>query len=237
MINGKKVVALIPARGGSKSIPGKNIRPIAGKPLINWTIETAFRSQYIDRIIVSTDSSEISEVAISAGSEVIKRPDELAQDTSLVIDTVRHVISTLAERNEFMEYLILLEPTSPLRTEDDIDKCIELLDCHEFDSVASFCEAEINPHRIWKVENGRPSVFIDGAIPWLPRQKLPKAYQLNGAVYGLNSDKLPEDQNSLLFGNIGAYIMPPERSVDIDHRLQFLLVEQLLKERHHENFV
>jgi CMP-N,N'-diacetyllegionaminic acid synthase len=231
MINGKRVIAVIPARGGSKSIPDKNIKPLGGKPLIVWSIEVAKRTKEIDRIIVSTDSEKISKIAREHGVEVYIRPSNLATDEALVIDALRDLIGTLREEGEKAEIMILLEPTCPLRSVEDITKCIHLLVNNGYDSVATFKEAELNPHRAWKITSGKPEVFIPGAIPWLPRQKLPKAYQLTGAVYAFYSNLLDKERRSLLFGKSGAVIVPKERSLDIDGELDFEIVETLIRRR------
>ncbi|PKG98915.1 cytidylyltransferase domain-containing protein [Paraglaciecola sp. MB-3u-78] len=227
MINDKRVIAVIPARAGSKSIINKNIKLLAGKPLVAWPIETAQKSQYIDRIIVSTDGELIKSVAEQYGAEVYLRPENLAQDESLVIDCVRDLIRRLKRENEDACYLVLLEPTSPLRSVEDVDLVIEKLLTH--DSVATFMEAELNPHRAWKVEGDMVVPFIDGAIPWLPRQKQPEAYQLNGAVYGFHINKITIDGSPVLSGNIAAVMMPPERSVDIDNLIHFAIAEEIIK--------
>ena len=230
MINRKKVLALIPARAGSKSVPNKNIKTLLDKPLIAWSIQVALNSKYIDKVIVSTDGEEISNVSKQFGAEVMLRPNELAKDDSLVIDTVRHVLKELVKKSEIFDYLVLLEPTSPLRSIEDIDAVIEKIETGCFDSVATFVEAELNPHRAWLIENETPSTFIPGSVPWLPRQKLPKAWQLNGAVYGILVKKLPNSGISLLFGKTGAITMPKHRSLDIDHHLDFTLAEAMVKE-------
>jgi N-acylneuraminate cytidylyltransferase len=230
MINNQRVIAVIPARGGSKSVPKKNIKPLGGKPLICWSIEAAKNTPAVDRVIVSTDSDEIAQVAKSAGAEVYPRPPHLATDEALVIDALRDLIATLRKEGETAEIMVLLEPTCPLRSVGDVAKCLELL-VQGFDSVATFKGAELNPHRAWKIVDGRPEVFIPGAIPWQPRQKLPKAYQLNGAVYAFFMDSLKIESPSLLVGRSGAVIMPKERSVDIDDGLDFSTVETLLKDR------
>lgn len=229
MINGKRVIAVIPARAGSKSIPDKNINQVAGAPLISWSIKAAQSSKYIDRVIVSTDGDKISEVSRMYGAEIIQRPTDLAQDNSLVIDALRDIIKLLRIENETATYLILLEPTSPLRIVEDIDGAIEMLDTELYDSVATFYPAELNPHRAWKIQDGKVSTFIDGAIPWLPRQQQPEAWQLNGAVYGFEIDKLPENGVSILFGQIGSVIMPAERSLDIDNHIQLNMADSMLR--------
>lgn len=229
MINNKRVIAVIPARGGSKSVPYKNIKLLAGKPLISWAIEAARKTPEIDRIIVSTDDDKIAEVAIHYGAEVILRPEELARDDSLVIDTIRDLIMKLRASGEEAEYMVLLEPTCPLRNSSDISECLKILEDKKYDSVATFKEAELNPHRAWKINGNNPETFFTGVVPWLPRQKLPKAYQLNGAVYSFRINGLKEDDISLLFGKEGAVLMPKERSIDIDDELDFLLVETLIE--------
>ena len=231
MIDAKRVIAVIPARGGSKSIPDKNIKPLGGKPLIVWSIEVAKKTEEIDRIIVSTDSEKIGKIAREHGAEVYIRPAHLATDEALVIDALRDLIGTLKKEGEDTEIMILLEPTCPLRSVEDIRKCINLLVNNGYESVATFKEAELNPHRAWKINDEKPEVFIPGAIPWLPRQKLPKAYQLTGAVYAFYCNRLNQERRSLLFGKSGAVIVPKERSLDIDDELDFEILETLIRRR------
>ncbi|MFJ5790449.1 cytidylyltransferase domain-containing protein [Lysinibacillus sp. NPDC093197] len=231
MIGNKKVLALIPARGGSKSIPKKNIVNLCGKPLIAWTIETAKNTPEIDKVIVSTDDSEIAEIAIKYGAEVQMRPSELATDTSLVIDTMHYVINELMGKQDYYEYITLLESTSPMREVQDISRCIRMIYENSLDSVATFKEADLNPHRAWKIEDDVPTTFINDVIPWLPRQQLPNAYQLNGAVYITKIEKLLKSNKELILGEIGAVTMPKDRSIDIDDLIDFSLAELMLKKR------
>ena len=196
MLNGKRVIAVIPARGGSKSVPGKNIRPLGGKPLLAWSIEVAQQVSEIDRIIVSTDDAQIASVGRIHGAEVYARPPHLATDEALVIDALKDLLQTLQAEGETPEWVILLEPTCPLRTADDVRDCLRLVAEGGYDSVATFKDAELNPHRAWRLIDGVPEVFIPGAIPWLPRQKLPKAYQLNGAVYVFRASLLAQEAKS-----------------------------------------
>jgi len=231
MINGKKVIALIPARGGSKTIPYKNIKLLNGKPLIAWSIEAVKNTKEIDTIIVSTDNDNIAQVAINYGADVIKRPAYLAMDDSLPIDVVRHVIQKLKEIKDDYTYMVYLEPTSPLRKPEDIKNCLELLadEKMEYDSVTTFVEAALNPHRAWKIEEGSPTPFLLDIDPWLPRQKLPKVYQLNGAVYCFLIDSVKQDSKKFLNGKIGAIIMPRERSIDIDDLYDFYSAEAFMR--------
>ena len=229
MYKGQRVIAVIPARGGSKTIPRKNVRPLGGRPLIAWSIELAKRVGEIDRVIVTTDDEEIRSVAIAYGAEVYRRPAKLATDEALVIDALRDLIATLKSEGEQEGIMVLLEPTSPLRTVDDIRACLALIVDGGKDSVATFKKADLNPHRAWRIREGCPEVFIPGAIPWLPRQKLPEAFQLNGAVYAFRMNRLLPDSPSLLVGELGAIVMPSECSVDIDDELDFDMAEKLLR--------
>jgi N-acylneuraminate cytidylyltransferase len=228
MVNGERIVAVIPARGGSKSIPGKNIRDLGGKPLLAWSIEVARQVNEIDRIIVSTDDQQIGSVASAQGAEVYPRPAHLATDEALVIDALKDLHRTLLAEGEQAKWMILLEPTCPLRNADDVRACLRLIEQGGYDSVATFKEAELNPHRAWRFAGNVPEVFIPGAIPWLPRQKLPKAYQLNGAVYVFRACLVAQAERALLVGRMGAVLMPRERSQDIDESVDFTIVEALM---------
>jgi N-acylneuraminate cytidylyltransferase len=228
MLNGKRVIAVIPARGGSKSVPGKNIRLLGGKPLLAWSIEVGRQVREIDRIIVSTDDAQIASIGRAYGAEVYARPPHLATDEALVIDALKDLLQTLRAEGETPEWVILLEPTCPLRTADDVRDCLKLVAQGGYDSVATFKDAELNPHRAWRLVDGVPEVFIAGAIPWLPRQKLPKAYQLNGAVYLFRANLLAQEAKSLLVGKLGAVLMPRDRSQDIDDSVDFTIVEAIM---------
>ena len=229
MIDGERVIVVVPARGGSKGVPQKNIAPLGGKPLIAWPIETARAVACVDRTIVSTDDDAIAQVARGSGAEVYERPELLATDSALVIDAIRDLIARLASEGEPARVMVLLEPTCPFRAAEDVTHCIERLVGEGRDSVATFNEADLNPHRAWVIEQGRPAPFIPGADPWQPRQKLPTAYQLNGAVYAFRTDRLPPATNALLYGDSAAVIIPGERCLDIDTAFDFVLAETLLK--------
>lgn len=229
MLSGKRVVALIPARAGSKSVPRKNLSLLGEHTLLAHAVRQAFDSGCIDRVIVSTDGEEIAAEARRVGAEVAMRPPHLATDTALVIDTVRHVCKELRAGGETAPYMTLLEVTTPLRLPKDIAACLELLDRDGLDSVATFKEADLNPHRAWKLGDGAPRPFVDGAIPWLPRQKLPAAYQLSGAVYAFRIDALPDDSPGLLFGAAGAVVVENERSIDIDDAADLMVIRELYK--------
>jgi CMP-N,N'-diacetyllegionaminic acid synthase len=228
MVNGERVIAVIPARGGSKSVPGKNTRDLGGKPLLAWSIEVAQQVTGIDRIIVSTDDAAIGAIALARGAEVYPRPSHLATDEALVIDAIKDLYGTLRKEGEPCEWIVLLEPTCPLRTANDVSECLQLLGQGRYDSVATFKDADLNPHRAWRLVDDVPEVFIPGAVPWLPRQKLPKAYQLNGAVYAFRASLVAQEARAILVGRMGAVLMPRERSQDIDDSVDFQIVEALL---------
>jgi CMP-N,N'-diacetyllegionaminic acid synthase len=217
VIGEKRVVAIVTARAGSRSIPNKNLVEVGGKSIVRRAVETAIKTPEVDRVFVSTDGDLIAEEAKRYGAEIIVRPESLAGDLAIVKDVLLDVREQLRAMGETAEIMVLLEPTSPLRQTTDVSECIRRLEEENFDSLATFCEAAANPYRVWRIEDGRPYTFIAGAIPWQPRQTLPPAYQLNGAVYCFRSDGLVDhDGPSLLFGRTGAVIMPNERSVDID---------------------
>ncbi|WP_028609943.1 cytidylyltransferase domain-containing protein [Paenibacillus harenae] len=231
MIQNRRVVALIPARGGSKSIPLKNIKMMNGRPLLAWTIETALQTKEIDRVIVSTDHEQIARAARQYGAEVMIRPDRFAQDDSLPIDVIRYCMEQLQAEKEAADIIVYLEPTCPLRKPEDISGCLALLadPRNGFNTVATFKKADLHPYRAWKLVGDKPGMFMDGAVPWLPRQQLSDAYQLNGAVYALTLESISGSGISVLSDRCGAVVMPGSRSVDIDDEIDFLLAELLMQ--------
>lgn len=231
MIDGKTVIALTPARGQSKSVPYKNLHELGGRPLLAWPIETALATPEIDRVMVSTDDDKIAAAARDLGAEIHQRPVELAGDTSLVIDAIRHLRDALKQAGEPADILVLLEATSPFRTPEMVTRCLSRLVAEDLDSIATFHAASINPERTWRVEQGKPRPFIDGAVPWTPRQQLTPAYELNGAVYAFRLDRLPDDGPSILFGRIGAEIVPADDIIDIDDQRDFVIADAILRSR------
>lgn len=230
MMHKQGVIAVIPARGGSKSVPGKNVRPLGGKPLIAWSIDTARSCTLIDRVIVSTDDTEIARLARQWGAEVYDRPDHLATDNALVIDALRDLEYRLKAEGSKAEIMVLLEPTCPFRTVQDVSTCIERLVNEELDSIATFKVAELNPHRAWRLAGGSAHTFIDGCVPWRPRQELPEAYQLSGDVYAYRYGALAREELGLLFGRSGAVIVDAAHTLDIDSERDFLLAELMIME-------
>jgi CMP-N,N'-diacetyllegionaminic acid synthase len=229
MIDGRRVIAVTPARGGSKSVPYKNLYPLGGRPLLSWPIDCALKTPEIDRVIVSTDDDRIAAAAREFGAEVYPRPVELATDTALVADTLRHLWAQLRAEGESAGILVLLEATSPLRTPELVARCLHRLVDEELDSIATFHDAEINPERAWRIAAGVPSPFIAGAVPRKSRQQLTPAYQLNGAVYAFFPDRFPPAIPNILFGKMGAEIVPADSVIDIDTLKDFVIANAILQ--------
>ncbi|ARV05505.1 acylneuraminate cytidylyltransferase [Polaribacter sp. SA4-10] len=210
-----KVIAIIPARGGSKGIPRKNIINFLGKPLIQWTIEAALKSKYITDVVVSSDDDEIlKEAKKNKEVLVIKRPFELAQDNSKTVPVLTHVLESLKEIK--FDYLILLQPTSPLRTSKDIDLAFKKLLSSEATSLISVCELEHHPYKSFKVdEKGYLQGIINNNYPFYPRQELPKTYKANGAIYIIEEEEFIK-KKTLLTNKTTHFEMSTESSLDID---------------------
>ncbi len=233
MINGKTILAIIPARGGSKGIPRKNIKILAGKPLIAWTIEEAKKSKYIDRLILSSEDEEIIKVAKKWGCEVpFVRPKELAKDDTPGIEPVIHAIKTLHEN---YDYVCLLQPTSPLRKVEHIDAAIELIIKMNAESLVSVKEVKENPYWMFEIDNNSfLNKFINENIP-IRRQDLKELYVLNGAIYISKTDALIKNKSFLIDTTI-AYKMDEISSVDIDEEMDFQVCEFLLQQKLKSNF-
>ena len=225
------MIGIIPARGGSKGIPGKNILPLCGKPLIAYTIEAAQAARSIDRLILSTDDEEIAGLAEKYGLEVpFMRPAELAQDTSLAIDNYIYTFERLNEEAaaQYDEFIVL-QPTSPLRTSADIENAVALFREKNADSVISVSEASHPPMWAKKVDpSGMVKDYFDIEIGNRNRQELELAFMPNGAIFILKLSLL-KTLNSYYSDNTCAFIMPPERSIDIDTPLDFEFAEILMK--------
>jgi CMP-N-acetylneuraminic acid synthetase len=215
-VNGPaRVAALVPARAGSKGIPGKNLVEIGGRSLLQWAIDLAKATRAIDRCIVSTDGADIAREAARLGAEVHPRPPALARDDALVIDTILHVREWHKTVGESCEQFVLLQPTSPFRSPQLVEQCLRALS-DGFDSTATFAPATLHPHRAFRLEGTEPYPYIPGAVPWLPRQQLnPPAYELTGAVYAFWIERLSTGSPSLLFGNPAA-VRTDGPVVDID---------------------
>ena len=243
MYKNQTILGIIPARGGSKSVPRKNIKPLADKPLIAWTIEEAKKSQYLDRAIVSTDDEEIARVAQEWGGEVpFLRPAELAQDLSKDIEFLLHALEFLKEKEQYVpDIVVLMRVTSPLKTAEDIDNGIRaLVDTPEADASRPIMESPKHPYKMWKMSEG-DNRFIE---PFLlksftgmdepfngPRQVLPKVFIHTGAMDVIRR-KTITDMKSTSGKKLAHFFMEPENSVNIDQPIDFEIAEFLMRRRH-----
>lgn len=228
MFGKQKILALIPARGGSKGIKDKNIIPLAGKPLIAYSIEAAKKSKYIDSIVVTTDSEKIAEVAKKYEARVpFLRPAELAADTSKTIDAVLHAVKTLTSMGENYNTLVLLQPTQPLRTADDIDRAIELYYENGEDGLVSISSVDDSPLLIRSIGDDGKLINLLSQNSTCRRQDMPNYYKVNGCIYINKIEEL--DENTSFNDNKVPFIMDKEHSIDIDELSDLWMAECYLK--------
>lgn len=225
MYKKKNFLAIIPARAGSKRLPNKNILKLKSKPLIVWSIEAGLDSKYIDKVIVTSDSDKILDISKDNKANTIKRPMYLASDTSSSFDAIKHTI----ENTEYYDYIVLLQPTSPLRKVSHIDKAIEFLSDKNADAIVSVCEMDHSP--LWSntiEEDLSLTKFLKTDVINKRSQDLETFYRINGAIYICKTDKLLEEQSFFLKRNIFAFKMDKESSVHIDEEIDFKLAEILI---------
>lgn len=232
MIEGKHVLAVIPARGGSKGLPGKNIRPLCGKPLIAWTIEKALKSRYLDKVFVSTDSVEIAAVSVACGLSVpFLRPAELSTDTALTIDVVKHALSYCLEREgrEF-DYVVLLEPTSPLREDNDIDNMLSRL--HDksnlFDAIVSVGEVNEHPSIMKRLVDDYIQPFCPDLSQKMRRQDNAPAFFPYGVAYIVKTAALFAE-GTFYPNRCTYYCLHRYQNYEIDGIYDFLCVENVMR--------
>ena len=239
MLFKQKILGVITARSGSKELPWKNIKLLDGKPLIVYTIEAAQKSKSITDLIVSTDSEEIAEICRKNGAEVpFIQPAELAADTSGHLEVMQYATKFMEEREGHVyEYVVIFQPTSPFRTTDDIDKTIEKVIERKADSAFSMCELESGQHPI-KVKKMDGDTILSYCMEekiGTHRQDFPKAYKRSGAVYVTKRDLLIKENK--LFGDFAVgYVVPAERSVDIDTEYDWILAEYKYKKLKESGF-
>ena len=224
-------IVSICARGGSRGVPGKNIRPLLGKPLIVHTIEQALACPGVDRIFVSTDASEIAEIARAAGAEVpFLRPAELATSAAPKIPVIQHLVGQVEAAGVRVQRIVDLDPTSPLRDIADIQACLEMLD-DETDVVITAYEAEKNPYfnMVEMQPDGTVRLVKQPPQPVVARQQAPKVFAMNASIYVWHRHTLDK---GLWQGRARLHVMPRERSIDIDTPVDFKLVEILMREKH-----
>ncbi len=226
------ILGIIPARGGSKGIPKKNIKILGDKPLIYYTIKSAKRSVYITDLIVSTDDLEIAKIAESCGANVpFIRPKELALNETPMLPVLRHAVDFMEKnKNIIFDYIVILQPTSPFRLPEDIDKTIEVIIEKGADSAVSLVEVEsqFHPMKMKKFEEQRVLSYTIDEPEGINRQDLPKVYRRSSAVYVQKRDLIVK-KNQLYGDYIVGHIVPAERYIDIDNEFDWLKAEYMLK--------
>lgn len=226
----KKILAIIPARGGSKGLVKKNSYSLAGKPLISYTIEEALKSKYISKIIISSDDDEILKISGNYNIAQLKRPSKFALDDSSSEEVILHALKSLVDVDEF-DILILLQPTSPLREFKDIDCALEMMIEQKASAVISVTNVGVKPFKSYFLnKNGFLAGVHNNKSPNMRRQDLPDAYLANGAIYAVNINVFLK-LNSLITDATIPFVMDKEKSYDIDILSDLLLVEKILKKR------
>ncbi len=229
MINkNMKIYSIIPARGGSKGIPRKNIKNLNGKPIIAYSIEASISNDLIKTTYVTTEDIEISEVSKKYGANVIKRPQRLAEDTSSSVDVILHSLEYLEKKEKLPDFFVLLQPTSPLRTSEDIKNSIKLFINNECDALISVCEIDHSSMLSLSLKNKFLVPNCDDEFLTTRRQDLPTYYSPNGAIYITTPKSLKKNKTFIPKKTI-PYIMPQERSIDLDTPFDLKLAEFLLK--------
>ncbi len=226
----EKVIALITARGGSKGLPRKNLRLLSGKPLIAYSIEAALGAKGVKQCIVSTEDPEIKAVSLELGAEVIDRPINLAGDSALSRDVVRHILEKLAASGSLPKRFMLLQPTSPLRNSGHIDACISAFFKGEYRSAISVTEAEHHPYKGFRVDAGQLVPLFGIEYLDRPRQTLPETLRQNGAIYLAETSSFLQ-QGSFFIPPVMPFLMEPDESIDIDSEQDLQIAEFLLKSR------
>ncbi len=231
MIDGKSILAIIPARAGSKGVKDKNIRKINGKPLIAWTIDVAIKSKYIDKLILSSEDDKICKIAKKLSCDVpFVRPAEYALDETPMIKVIHHAILNM---NDKYDYVVLLQPTSPLRETEDIDQAISLCISKKAPSCVTICESNKSPYWMYMREEDeilKPFISYPEHL-FDRRQSLPTVYMLNGAVFVAECDWILS-KNSFMSEDTVSYIMEQSKSFDIDTELDFIIAESMLVNRY-----
>lgn len=224
------VIGYIPARGGSRGLSRKNLRPLAGKPLLAWSICVAQAAESIGTVFVDTEDAEIKQVALEWGAEVIDRPAELALDHTLTSDTLRHALAVLEKQGRVAEHIALLQPTSPLRIASDVDGCVEAYLASGARSALTVSAARKNPYKSFLIEDGLLAPLFDARQLHAPRQELPEVFDQNGAVYVISAETFLAEGQFYVPPAV-PYVMPADRSLDIDDETDLVIAEALIGKR------
>lgn len=229
MIENKKILAIIPARGGSKGIPRKNVKAISGKPMIQYTIEAAKECPYIDKVVVSTEDVEIADISMRAGAIVpFSRPEELATDEAKTIDVVMHAVEFYERKAERFDIIVLLQPTSPLRNAEDITKALEYFMRNEQRSLVTVSEVSESPilMRNFNKENKLEKILEEDSD--VRRQDMKKFYRINGAIYINKASEL--NANTSFNDNEMGFVLTQEHGIDVDEPQDLVVAEYYLSQ-------
>jgi len=232
-----KTLSIIPARGGSKGIPHKNIIKVAGRPLIAWTIKASLNSKYITSTFVSSDDRDILEISKKIGARCINRPKKYSQDDSTMVSVINNCLDRMKKLNELYDVIILLQPTSPLRNYKDINKAFEIFFESDARALISGFEPEKSPYKSFLInKKGFLEGLINDKFPFMNRQNLPKTFYPNGAIYIFYvKDYLK--YNSLFSPKTIPYFMSIEKSVDVDFIEDVKVIENILKRTSYEEYL
>ncbi len=231
MFRYKKIIAIVPARGESKRIPGKNIAKLNGKPLISYSIKQGKKSKLVDRVIVSSDDEKILSVAKKYGAETIKRPKKLAQDKTPTAPVLVHVLEELEKENYYPDIVVILQPTTPLRSVKDIDNSIKMIASGKADSTETFFKSTQHPFYMCKIRKDKTISLLDKRGNTERSQNFPEVYSKAGVVFTVKA-KILKKTGSFYTKRHKAIIIPIERAVDIDEKADFKLAEIYLKYLH-----
>lgn len=219
------LICIIPARGGSKGVINKNLKELIDKPLIKHTIDFAKKVSFFKEIIVSSDSQEINEYCLNENVNIIPRPKELATDTSLVIDAIRHTVKEYENKNDLIvDYIFLLEPTSPIRFMEDFNKSLEYLK-NGSDSVATFTKIDTPPSRIWRIKEDIVEPFIENKNPFLPRQMHENGFILTGQIYGFTRELVMKKKSTIIGPKLKPILVKENYFIDIDSEMDFYIAK------------
>lgn len=229
-MNKKKILCIIPARGGSKSIKNKNLLKLGKYTLIEHAILFAKRSKKFCNITLSSNSKKILKIGLKNKINIIKRSKKNSTDKALVSSAIHEVLNIYKKKGIFFDIVVLLEPTCPFRKIDHLNNCLKILIKNNIDSIATFSNALLNPNRSWKIKNNKPITYFKKTTPWKNKQSFSKAYQLNGSIYAFSTKNFKLSTNDLLFGNSQAFICDEnEILIDIDNKKDYLIAKLLFQ--------
>jgi len=220
-------ISIIPARNGSKRVPGKNLRSLRGVPLVGWSIQSSLRCSIIDRHLVSTDSEDIAEVALSLGAEVIMRPAELATDTASTVEVCRHVVRTLEEQGESIATIVLLQPTSPFRKDEDLNKGLQAVKDNQGDMALGITQVKAGPDWYLAETDGHLNFPFRNDFQRIRSQDQPTYYRPNGSFYIYQRQVLMQDGPYAWGERVVPLAMKPPFDLDIDYEHDFRTAEAI----------